>query len=547
MNVPNVLEKETLNRLTSGYCKRGRVVIESPPDPAEVGNFLTSLKRIPGPPLADRFNFSLRDGTIAVTHRLSNKPEELLALFPDRERVCYIRINLFTQTQDYTWRGKERFDPKFGWRQFVIGENNLPASGENTEVLVRVVTPLFDDLQRHLLTNWPSYLHRIRIDSIDQNGLHELVVTVETARRYRSEPEPNIGRAELNVQKWPYMDDFTRRPAPAREITLWAALSVQDTDPDLDSERLQIIADSIRAENLSRESLTKEPDIVQVHGGNRVALLRVRNAYYRDGRARFAIARAALMDQGVIPRAPKGLEMRDFRLNAPPKSLTLNYEVTNWTTIFKIVFSDLLVSCLGLLYLCRLRSPDADVDAVVGVALAAVASLALPSLPFWFKIFTGRFDATLVLRRNRSVAVKELLQQANGDTRATIEAVTSPAATQYFNGNGLTFSGLQYTGHHDFNGTFSMNELLQAGYETTFTRSGREILIAPGSPPLLSQIRFSSEQKAVFEPIVSNKRKDPHQPSEADLENEVLEFVRGVWPSNVFTGCGQKVSDSLPV
>lgn len=550
MSVPNVLIRETVNRLIAGFKKRGRVVIESPPNIENIAEFLISLNQIDGPPLATRFTFSHRDGAVAVSHRLPNKPDEALALFPDRERVSMVTINLFTQTQDYTWRCRDRFDAQFGWREFALRDNGTPAPGHNAEILVSVVTPLFDDLQRHLLTNWPCYLHYIRVDAIDRHGVHELIFTVETARRYRTERERNIGNADLVSWGWPHMEDYSRRPAPREEITLWAALSIQDTDPKLDDERLQVIATAIRAENLSREAVATEPDVILVDGGNRVALLRARSAQHQDGRARFALARAAMMDQGVIPRAPRGLEMEHFRLNPSPDSPKLQYDMDNWPTVLKIIFSDLLVSSLGLFYLFRLQSPDADVDAVVGVALAIVGALALPSLPLWFKIYTGKYDATHVLRRRRAATVKELLRQARGDTRARIEAVTSPAALLHFDGNGLSFSGLHYEGNHSFvDDTFTVKHLLEAGYQTTFARDGREVLISPASssssPPIYTRLRINPEHKVLFERVANNTRDNHGRPTSADLDLEVLRFVRGIWPSNVYVGRQQQPFDDI--
>lgn len=250
------------------------------------------------------FTYSKRDACIAVTHRHNVLPSQLLSAFsagPPTEQstssISAVTVNLFTVTQDYTFRCSSTFTD--GWEnglfEFSSGRPASDAGGgdsrgtgfqETFTDLINLTSTLFNPLQTYLLTSRPSFLHVLRVDKVPAaTGGSELIFTVEVARRYKYGRESDVAKLRhTDISHWAHHADFSRRQASTAQITLWAIQDLVPTEKDLDEPRLMIIQAVIDSELIAGNvdsyiGDTKLP--VVVAGINRVSLLRVRNSKYQ--------------------------------------------------------------------------------------------------------------------------------------------------------------------------------------------------------------------------------------------------------------------------
>lgn len=494
------------------------VVLEGAPDHGKVKELLRDMDNLTGPDaLWSSFRTSHRDGTVCVRHTIPielSKQERYKDIF--EPQILAVHIDLFTVTQDYTWRCPNKFSESQGW---VVDEKmklTFASEALSAQELIAIVTPLFNKVQEFLLTKDDAYLHRnFRFRNVDK---HEMVYTIEVAKRYKTEMEKSHvaipGDFSISQAKWDLTDQMNpehhqRVPSTAQEVTLWAlqeAMPPKDNHA-LDVERLQVIKAAIDAEIpiniLARNTPTppnsteeysgnengtdiedsdqnKNPNVVQVFPGNRVALLRARPGIHMDGRARFPVLIGAYNDKSILTKLGKdSRRLSSHKSNLDlTKQRKLELRKSNIFTIMMILFCDLFVASFSFLYIFRIRDSDPDRDTIAGVVATIFAALAIPALPLWFKLFTGKFRPELVVRLKREATPSELWRQAKriGTKKAFIDALWAETSRERYKPEALHFIGKEVTGEYEFKykipddkndrqvrDFFSLNDLLEAG------------------------------------------------------------------------------------
>lgn len=519
-NQPNLFRPEVLHKVQIVRQKFDdpEIVLEGEPDHAKVQKLLRDMDNLTSPdPLWNSFRTSHRDGTVCVRHTIPielSKQNGYKDLF--EPQILAVHIDLFTVTQDYTWRCPNKFSESKGW---VVDDNmrlTIAKDALSAQQLIEIVTPLFNKAQIFLLTKDDAYLHRIfRFRNLDRN---EMVYTIEVAKRYKAGMESahvNIP-ADFSIRKakWDLTDPnnsehHQRVPSTAEEVTLWA---LQDATPPkenhaLDVKRLEVIKAAVDAEipldTLSRntpaptnnteeqsgneiridvEDSGEDEDrkVVRVFPGNRVALLRARHGMYMDGRARFPVLIGVYKDKSILTKV--GMDsprLSSYKSNVDlTKKGELKLRKSNIFRIMNIVFCDLFVASLPLFYLFRIRDSEADRDTIAGVVAAIFTALAIPALPLWFKIFTGSYKADLVVRLHREATPSELWRQAKkiGTKKAFIDTLWAESSRERYRPEALHFIGKDVIGEYEFEykipedendrqgrDYFRLNDLLEAG------------------------------------------------------------------------------------
>lgn len=502
MRLNNLFDESTYDRVVRAFREQGRLLIESVPEATQVSALLNTLAGHSALPLADRFYFSQRDGTIALHHQ-----------------VGHTVVSLINVTQDYTYRCTDTFLD--GWHgHFAMGAR----SSVRDPHLLPTVMPLFDDLQRFILSTSPSYLHQIRQDTIVNfhSNNSEIVYTVEVAHRYRSQGE--IQLSYLDTSTWPHMNNYRRIRATPSQITIWAMLTLTPTDLSLDEPRLEHIRRVISA-------ATSEPNDnpVLIPPGNMLSLLRVRHAAYMDGRARYAIMRSAITSRALLHRNEKMDSPNSYGPTLLQEKESLPQSMSNCDVIGKILIASILSTSLGLLYMLRLLDPNAKVEEVAGVSVAIMTFLFTSTMILWLRVFTGTITVAAFLRLRRPLSVDDMYKETlNRSARTRVEAATTTEAVRHYDGQWLSFSGLNFNEHGtEYPGRFSLKHLLCAGYQTTFAMDGREVLISPSGDRRMRMQHVDGKGFASFHKpgtAQSEGRND-----ELEIGMEVLPCARGVW------------------
>lgn len=498
----NLFDKPTYDKVVRAYQERGRTVIERVPEADEISTYLDQLSIYSKLPLADRFYFSQRDGTVAIYHRIGS-----------------IIVSLLNVTQDYTFRCADTYTD--GWETHFMMDKR--SSVRDPSLLPKIV-PLFDDLQRFILCSNPSYLHQVRCDTFKNPRTHasETVYTVEIAHRYHREREPQM--AVFDASTWPSENDYSRKRATPSQITLWAMSALVSTDPRLDQKRLDIIHTVI-----ATASCTPNQAPVVIPPGNALALLRVRHAKYMDGRARYANLRSVSANQALLTGQEKLNAPDNYGPSYVQESEKLPQTMSNLDVITKVLAASILTASLGFLYLLRLHDPNADTEEVVGISLAIIGILFPATLVVWLRVFTGSTAITGLVTLRRPLPVDDLYNQnRNSNSRIRVDIATSCAAVKHFNGRWLSFSGLSFNQNgKEFPGRFALADLLKAGYQTTFALDGREVLISPCGERRMRMKHIDEKGFAVF------YKPDAHQVGNQDDDvakgMEILPCARGVW------------------
>lgn len=507
MRFNNIFHEPTYRKVAQAFAEHGHLIIERVPDALDVSTFFDTISTHSKLPLSDRFYFSPRDGTIAVYHHVAHN----------------LVVSLLNVTQDYTYRCTDTFID--GWRgHFTKGAR----SSVRDPQLLQTVIPMFDDLQRYILCTSPSYLHQIRQDIIIDPEFNNRVTvyTVEVAHRYRMSDDAPPGYVDMTG--WPFMNDYRRRRATPAQITVWAMLTITPTDAKLDPARLDAIGRGIRAAS----SMPNDPPVL-LPPGSLLSLLRVRHAEYMDGRARYALVRAvvtsrALLRHNVLLSAPS-----DYGPRLLEDEQELPETTSNVVVIVKVVGANLLSASLGLLYLLRLFDPEANEEEVVGVAFAIISVLLPLTMAIWLRVFTGSVMISSLLRLRRRITAEEMYRMTEGKgPRLRVQAATSAAAREHYDGRWLSFSGLHYEqGGKEYPGRFDLEDLLRAGYQTTVAMDGREVLISPCGERRMRMHDVDAKGIASF--IKGWKEELRVQDDNAEKGMEVLPCSRAIWSANV--------------
>lgn len=555
----------TWRKIRNARSKRGTEVIEKMPSDNEVISFLENLRPLCNSPLTDQFFISNRDETICVRHEISDPPRELYLKFPVADPLPPVYIDLVTVTQDYTSRSNKSFT-KDMQREDYLKKNGVfragwPEYGVEVPDMVRLISPHFNPLQNYLLERQERYLHVIRVDPIpkDKVPITQIVYYIETARRHRSESEGISSSVDL--REWDFMTEFKRSKAKEKDITFWAIQELVPTSAENDSIRLEYIQSVIETEQIrqnireaySEKYLSREP--IPVKGGNHISMLRARRAGYLDGRARFPVMCAALKDKSLTRPQPLNSPMEEIDVEQPiARSVfvpgvthSLNHQEIDPEPTFKeaiirydiigksaaVVVLSIIGSCL---YLTRLPFKPEEGETVRSNTITLFFGLMtlFEGLLIFYEYTQGR-------GLRRPVTGADVWKQAvrfdkiHGTKRARIEAVCHPCAKTYFTGENLSFVGGEdlFTGNVTVGCTFSLVDLLRAGYETTFSRDGSEILLGPKqrNRKMFRVQEIDEDQRArlvevkTFEldSVVSDKI----------LGTQTLDFTRGAWYQNI--------------
>lgn len=559
----NVTDEATLCKIQNALWNRGEEVIERVPSLKEVISFLDKLRPYCDTPLSNQFFFSDRDGSICVRHEIRDPPKALFLDFRIGNPRPPVYIDLVTTSQDYTPRSNKPFSKTMKLEDYLKKNNSYrngyPEYGFEVPELVQLIAPHFNRLQNYLLEREKIFLHVIRVDPIpkDSASVEQIVYLVETARRHRSEPEYITDSVEL--EQWTDMEAFKRRLARSEHITLWAIQEMIPTSKENDSVRLEYIQSVIKTEKIRENIRTgywdmyRSQESIQMKGGNHIAMLRARHGRHADGRARFPVLYAALKDKSITRRKESPIDdsFSDEGRTAmvplfhPGETYSLNDLEPKPKFQEKIVRYEILGKSAGVLllstigslcYLTRLSlSPD-EGETVRSNAITLFFGLMaiFESLLIFYEYSQGR-------GLHRRATGADLWKQAvkidkrQNTTRARVEAVRHPSAKEYFSGVNLSFVDGEdpFTGEVDVDHKFSLLDLLNAGYETTFSRDGSEILLGPKQRyrKMFRMDKLTSDGSAV---LVEVKIFDPDGTcSDRILGSQTLDFTRAAWYQNI--------------
>lgn len=284
-------------------------------------------------------------------------------------------------------------------------------------------------------------------------------------------------------------------------------------------------------------------ELTLIPGYNIYHLLLNRHATYRDGRARYPLIRAALMDNSLLRpwslAATQAGATRSFRLelteatrqttpSLPPSS------VDNIRRLGFTVIATLVTSSLGFLYMLRLTA-NAKED-VPAIAIGIFFGLLTPAFLFWTRVATGGFSPLAVLRWKRPPDARMLLEWAEDEPKgcgARVMAVMARPSQLYWHGDGLSFTGIEYHGDHQFNlPLFRISELLDAGFQTGYATDGREVLVTPEGVRL--RLRGVGQgRRGVFEAMGE----------ERTVDGAFIHGARGVWWRDLEVGMEGDLGD----
>lgn len=560
----NVTDEATLHKIQNAWWKRGIEVIERVPSLDEVTSFLKELRSYCDTPLSNQFFVSDRDGSICVRHDVRDPPKELFLDFPVGNPRPHVYIDLVTTTQDYTFRSNKPFSKTMNREDYLkINDsycNGWTAYGIEVPELVKLIAPHFNRLQNYLLERERIFLHIIRVDPIRKPAapIEEIVYLVETARRHRPEPESITNSVEL--EQWKNMDEYKRRRAGNEHITFWAIQELVPTSKENDSIRLKYIQSVIKTEKIRENIRTAYSDmylsqerIEPIKGGNHIAMLRARRGTYLDGRARFPVLYAALKDKSktkkkestsdhivsdddntaIVPLFNPGETFSWDILEPKPE---FRERLVRYGIIGKSALVLIVSTLSSLLYLTRLRLSPNEGETVRSNAITLFFGFMtiFESILIVYEYSQGRG-----LHRPATAAdfwkQAEKIDRLQNTTRARVEAVCHPSAKEYFSGVNLSFVGGEelFTGEVDVNYKFSLVDLLKAGYETTFSRDGSEILLGPKQRHR-KMFRVDSLTTNDFAMLVEVKAFDPDRAcSDKILGSQTLGFTRAAWYQNV--------------
>lgn len=363
------------------------------------------------------------------------------------------------------------------------------------------------------------------------------------------------------------MSDYSYDNASSSDITVWAALECTDgleseqERRELDRKRLEIIKKVIKSEvdangpvrssgdssaptpsETPNESVAETMAPTEINCGNRLALLRSRNANYQDGRARFPVFRAAVYDRGMMKKECEGVrpinELICFggERNAL-KSMNLSEEISIFWDVLKMISVNLLLVGLPFVYLIRVRHGE-KLEEIMASILGLMGIISVPIFGIWVQYFKNIRGARPY---HRQKSIRELEREAGNDVRAKIEVAVSKIGRAYYARDGLSFAGGQFIGDHQYQGTVTLQSLFLAGYTTTYDRGGREVLVGPA--PYFRAVRLHTMNR-LGKAIFSNVRGDDDDDddfmpvSDEQLEKEVLpiEHVVGRWKQQVDVG-----------
>lgn len=561
----NVFDRVTWRKIGNAKCKRGAEVIERVPSEDEVITFLEQLRPLCNSPLTDQFFISIRDETICVRHEVSDPPKELYLKFPVADPLPPVYIDLVTVTQDYTSRSNKPFT-KDMQREDYLQENGVFRAGWleygiDVPDLIKLISPHFSPLQNFLLERQEIYLHLIRVDPIPKQGvpITQIVYYLEMARRYRSKSEGITGSVEL--REWKFMNEFSRSKAKEKDITFWAIQELVPTSEENDSIRLEYIQSVIQTEQIrenireaySEKYLSRDPILVK--GGNHISMLRARRAIYLDGRARFPVMCAALKDKsltrpqplnnaiepieeeqpiaggGFLPGETYSLNSCEIDKKPSFKEAILRFDLLGKSAV--VVVLSIVCSCL---YLTRLQIQLEEQETVRSNAITLF--FGLMTLFQGFLIF---YEYTQGRGIRRPVTGADIWKQAvrfdnrNGTKRGRVEALSHPSAKSYFTGENLSFVGGEelFTGTVTVDCTFCLVDLLKAGYETTFSRDGSEILLGPTQRNRkMFRVQEINEDQCAKLVEVKTFELDGYV-SDKILGTQTLDFTRGAWYQNI--------------
>lgn len=576
----NIFHEPTLNAIRNAWEKRGPEVIERVPEQGEVKTFLEELVPHCDIPLSDQFFISERDETICVRHKVRNPPKELFLDFSVEMPYPHVFIDLLTATQDYTSRSEKPFSKHMKRDDYLkVNGKFLPGwagYGIGVPEMVRLISPHFSPLQNFLLEREECFLHIIRADTIPKDGgqIKQVVYLIEMARRHRPFAQKEEVDDSVELHNWKFMEKFERKRANQEDITFWAIQQLVPTDPRNDSDRLKyiqsvIIYEKIRQHRRQAYSEKYIPDRTMVmKGGNHIAMLRARHAAYMDGRARYPVLCAARKDQSLTKRPERkdtntdtsddeenivtgddgeeallvgendaGVPYACDQLESKPK---FNEKQFRWRVLGKTVFV-IALSASSCFYLYRIRYSPNEGETVRSNTITLFFAL----LTF-FEAGLIFYEYTQGRSLYRDATGEELWKQAvkldrhNNSTRARVEAVRHPFAKDHFNGVNLSFVGGEelFTGGALVDFTFSLKNLLKAGYETTFSRDGSEILLGPKEKRSRKMFRVESVESVDGDnkvaTLVEVKTFEPAEVlSDEVLGTQTLEFTRAAWYQDV--------------
>lgn len=562
----NVFDTVTWRKIQNARSKRGAEVIERMPREDEVISFLGKLRPLCNTPLTDQFFISRRDQTICVRHEVPDPPKELFLKFQVVHPLPHVYIDLVTVTQDYTSRSNKAFTKNMP-REDYLQENGTfkagwPEYGVEVPDLVQLISPHFSPLQNFLLERQERYLHVVRVDPIPKYGspITHIVYYIETARRHSSRKEEEI-KGPVELREWEHMRDFERTKANEKDITFWAIQELVPTRPENDLVRLQYIQSVINTEQIrqnireaySERYLSRDPIIVK--GGNHISMLRARRGRYLDGRARFPVMCAALNDKSLTKMQPANNtaegsdeeqliaqagfipgETYSFTQSGLEKGPTFKETIFRVDLLVKsgaVVLFSILCSCI---YLIRLPLKPEEGETVRSNTITLF--FGLMTLFEGFLIF---YEYTQSGSLRRPATGKDIWKQAvqfderNKTKRGRVEAVCHHTAKSYFTGENLSFVGGEepFTGTVKVDCTFCLIDLLKAGFETTFSRDGSEILLGPKqrNRKMFRVQEINEDQRAN---LVEVKPFDVDVVvSDRILGTQTFDFTRGAWYQNI--------------
>lgn len=475
---------QILHRITS---RLGPVLIEQIPSVQQITDFFHSLQALSTQPLQNRLLYNPKDASVFLTHSLD-----------------HLTIHLSTVTHDYTCHCRDSFSDRW----------SHPVRVDNVQRLPEIMDS-FDTLQKHLLNLRPSYLHQIEYNDFGftRQGHSEgnrtstsstTQVVVFTAYRYASHAEPAL--TETAATTWvPYGHQRSPRHPTPTEATLWAIEHLIMTSSRNDIQRLRHIAATVRAVFATR------PPRRTVPYGNSTALLVARQSASRTnyGRVRHALLHSVIHDRSLLREGPP------FYLGAEePIRFLPSVRVGRKFLWVRFTLSVLLLASF--------------------VALAIHFTFVQP-LPVFFVVLLWIFVAISVVdvlvnafSARVPLTARELVKNSVGlGDRMQVDLATGRLARSAFNGARLSFSGLDYVGHKDYNGPhFRVSQLMNAGYETSFCMDGREALVTPTGN--LMRLRDVNSEGGAF--FIRAESEDPQ------LETAVVPGVRGTWASDIATG-----------
>lgn len=541
---------ETLCKIRQAYYKRGKEVIERVPDSEEVIQFFKTLEKEAGGSLYNQFFVLERDCTVSIRHRVTEPPNHLYLNLQLTNPLPSIFIDLVTITQDFTSRTNIPISKSMKREDFLLDAFGVPRSGRGrwgvcAPDLLLSILPHLSSLQNYLLNRRPSYLHVFRVDPIRSKGnLEQIVYLIEIARRYRPDTYAEEVTAHVPLNRFENMNNYIRRKAKKDEITFWAIQEIVPTNEENDSIRAEYIQSVILSEKTRNDlvitnGVYKLPsDIATMRGGNHISMLRARHTVYMDGRARFPVMCAALHDCSLTNRPINNstnsvcMEIDDTRIPhsiEPDDDPKFQEKVFKYNIVIRFVVVIIISVTASVLYSIIISFTEhQEIEAIRGNSMTLFFGLltSLQSLLF-IRFFAegGSFY--------KPVSGEEIWKQAQamGTSRALVEAVSHPKCRAYFDGKGLSFVGDEdtFTGSVTIDHTFSLLDVLRAGYVTTFARDGREVLIhGNGRYKQLFRLHSIDAHRRVKMVALENPMNNAIVP-DLCLGLEVLDFTRAGW------------------